>query len=388
MGLTTAALVRPQTRRFNNTQKSCQIAIADTLYNQTSARAGQQRVPGRIHKMNVQKPAPTSYPVGKFGQVYSGATCAGHTPKNTPPKGGAKILICGGCGLRNINPTITIPLTDCCKECGSHYNFGNGSQETTQIFKDTVKGNRGAFACGGTNKNLGVYGSGSVVTREYTVAPTSIPGFVAPTNKPSAPVFVVQPPPAVKSVTVPARKNYSFSTSELIKQSGIGYDANLAIRGCGTRRPCLVEGGEGTCKNCVFGADVPCQDRSYFADGICPGGLTSGGQSCTTGKEYGGKRGSCECLSWTYKRNNAEFAHQGAVDASLHIARQERLTQVAEECNTMECRRLEGQKEALFGSCNDCVGKPCSGLISRTAKNGVRRVPQELHRPGMRRVRF
>ena len=90
-------------------------------------------MPGRIHKMNVQKPAPTPYVVADNLVIWSGAPCAGHTPKNTPPKGGRKILICGGCGIYNADPKRTVPLTDCCKECGSHYNFGNGSQETTQI---------------------------------------------------------------------------------------------------------------------------------------------------------------------------------------------------------------------------------------------------------------
>lgn len=401
MGLTTAALIQPSTRRFNNTQRSCQLSRADVLFNKTSAAAGQQRVAGGIYKMNVRRPAPTPFAVGdehrqgwirrnfsEQGGRLDGAPCAGHTPKNTPPRGGGKILICGGCGLRNQLPPIPLsrnssnPTADqCCENCGSSYDFGNGSQETNQIFKDTVKGNRGAYACGGTNKPLGIYGTGTIVTREYTEAPKGIHPFKKPNQLPNTtpiqypPVFVVQPPPPVKSITVPARKNYSFSTSELIKQSGIGYDANLAIRGCGLRRPCA-----NTCNNCLHGAsNTVCEDRSYYADSICPGGLTGGGQSCTTGKQFGGKRGSCECLSWTYKRNNAEYAHQGAVDASLLIARQGRVTEVANECNQFECVRLERGKAQFGGDCNDCAGYPCDGLNPRVANVGTRRIPQELN---------
>ena len=357
--------------------------------------------------MNVRRPAPTPFAVGdehrqgwirrnfsEQGTLLGGAPCAGHTPKNTPPRGGGKILICGGCGLRNqLSPgtlprNTSVPHNDlCCEKCGSSYDFGNGSQETNQIFKDTVKGNRGAYACGGTNKPLGIYGTGTIVTREYTEAPTGIPGFENPrqlNNNLRPPVFVVQPAPSVKSVTVPARKNYSFSTSELIKQSGIGYDANLAIRGCGLRRPCAGtppgDASSGGCNNCIQGAaNTVCEDRSYYADGICPGGLTGGGQSCTTGKLFGGKRGSCECLSWTYKRNNAEYAHQGAVDSSLLIARQGRVTEVANECNQLECVRLERAKALIGGDCNDCAGWPCDGLNPRVANVGTRRIPQELN---------
>ena len=407
MGLTTTALIQPSTRRFNNTQRSCQLSKADVLFNQTSAESGQKRVAGGIYKMNVRRPAPTPFAVGdehrqgwirrnfsEQGTLLGGAPCAGHTPKNTPPRGGGKILICGGCGLRNQpSPgTLSRETSDphnhlCCKKCGSSYDFGNGSQETHQIFKDTVKGNRGAFACGGTNKPLGIYGTGTIVTREYTAAPIGIPGFEKPSqlrNTTRPPVFVVQPPPAVKSITVPARKNYSFSTSELIKHSGIGYDANLAIRGCGLRRPCAgIPPGDASsrgCNNCIQGAaNTVCEDRSYYADGICPGGLTGGGQSCTTGKPLGGKRGSCECLSWTYKRNNAEYAHQGAVDSGLLIARQGRVTQVAEDCNRLECVRLERAKAQIGGDCNDCAGYPCDGLNPRVANVGTRRIPQELN---------
>ena len=407
MGLTTAALIQPSTRRFNNTQRSCQLSKADVLFNQTSAASGQQRVAGGIFKMNVRRPAPTPFAVGdehrqgwirrnfsEQGTLLDGAPCAGHTPKNTPPRGGGKILICGGCGLRNqlspgtLSRNSSNPTADqCCEKCGASYDFGNGSQETNQIFKDTVKGNRGAYACGGTNKPLGIYGTGTIVTREYTEAPTGIPGFENPrqlSNNPRPPVFVVQPPPPVKSVTVPARKNYSFSTSELIKQSGIGYDANLAIRGCGLRRPCAGtppgDASSGGCNNCIQGAaNTVCEDRSYYADGICPGGLTGGGQSCTTGKLFGGKRGSCECLSWTYKRNNAEYAHQGAVDSGLLIARQGRVTEVANECNQLECVRLERAKAQIGGDCKDCAGYPCDGLNPRVANVGTRRIPQELN---------
>lgn len=375
MGLTTAALIQPSTRRFNNTQRACNNGASTGMF-----------------KMNIKRPAPTPYPVGdehrqgwvrknfsSQGTYLRGPPKPGHTARTTPPRGGGKVLLCGGCGL--CNQSGTLPASDCCETCGSSYDFGNGSQETHQIFKDTVKGNRGAYACGGTNKNLGVYGTGTIVTREYTEAPKGIHPFKKPNQLPNTtpiqypPVFVVQPPPAVKSITVPARKNYSFSTSELIKQSGIGYDANLAIRGCGLRRPCA-----NTCNNCVHGAsNTVCEDRSYYADGICPGGLTGGGQSCTTGKQFGGKRGSCECLSWTYKRNNAEYAHQGAVDASLLIARQGRVTEVANECNQLECVRLERAKAQIGGDCNDCANYPCDGLNPRVANVGTRRIPQELN---------
>ena len=376
MGVTTAALIQPSTRRFNNTQRACNNGASTGMF-----------------KMNIKRPAPTPYPVGdehrqgwvrknfsSQGTYLRGPPKPGHTARTTPPRGGGKVLLCGGCGLRNQSGTL--PASDCCETCGSFYNFGNGSQETTQVFKDTVKGNRGAYACGSTNKSQGVYGSGSIVMREYTEAPTGIPGFQKPqqtSNGLRPPVFVVQPPSAVKSVTVPPRKNYAFSTSELIKHSGVGYDANLAIRGCGRRRPCAGDADVGGCNNCVRGApNTVCDDRSYYADGICPGGLTGGGQSCTTGKLFGGKRGSCECLSWTYKRNNAEYASQGGVDASLLTARQGRVTQVAAECNTMECQRVERRKAQVNGACNDCAGWPCGGLNPRLANVGTRRIPQEL----------
>lgn len=197
MGLTTAALIQPSTRRLNNTQRSCQLSRADVLFNKNNLhpQLGTKRVAGGIFKMNVRRPAPTPFAVGdehrqgwirrNFSEqrtLLGGAPCAGHTPKNTPPRGGGKILICGGCGLRNQLPPIPLSRNSsnptanpCCENCGSSYDFGNGSQETHQIFKDTVKGNRGAYACGGTNKNLGVYGTGTIVTREYTDDPFKKP---------------------------------------------------------------------------------------------------------------------------------------------------------------------------------------------------------------------
>ena len=83
-------------------------------------------------------------------------------------------------------------------------------------------------------------------------------------------------------------------------------------------------------------------------------------------------------MSWTYKRNNAEYASQGGVDASLLTARQGRVTQVAAECNTMECQRVERRKAQVNGACNDCAGWPCGGLNPRLANVGTRRIPQEL----------
>ncbi len=142
--------------------------------------------------------------------------------------------ICGGCG----SSVGAVPFSsgcgdEACADCGFHYNRGEGSQVTHQILKDTVKGNRSTLACHATDKPLGLYGSGSVVMREYSVAPP-LPGMVTPHAGVSR-LRVLQPAPVVKNITVPARKSYAYSTSELIKKTNIGYDANLAIRKCGSR---------------------------------------------------------------------------------------------------------------------------------------------------------
>lgn len=398
MGRTMAALIQPRSRLHPSAQKACQ-SPRGALFNQTAVQAGITRPAGRIHKMNIRQPVPTptligdSYRQGWLRHQYNtsaagikqgGSGCGTSGPHRIPPKGGKKIMLCGGCGV--VGPSIPGGTTcgcgegDCddCSLCGVAYNRGNGSQDTHQIFKDTVKGNRGAFACGGTNKAVGVYGSGTVVTREYTARPP-LPGMVAP-SVPGTPLFVVQPPPAVKTITVPARKSYAYSTSELIKKTNIGYDANLAIRSCGTRS-CGLD-GDCLC-NCSLccQANIVCGIRSYWAelDGVCPGGMTGIGTSCRTGSSTacGVGSGPCKCQNWTYKRKNNIYAANGGVDASLLTARMTRVARVADECNTEECERVERNKTPLAADPAACVH---SGLLPGTLGQ-QRRIPQELHQP-------
>jgi hypothetical protein len=333
MGLTTAALVHQQNRTRLSAQKACQVAYPSN--GATGVKTG------RVGKMNIQQPAPSPLLHSDQGREawlhrqYAGAgtgiaaaeAChtTGHQQRN-PPRGGARMSICGGCG----HQAGPVPVSDCCTECGSHYNSGQGSQVTHQILKDTVKGNRSTLACHGTDKPLGIYGSGSLVMREYTEAPP-LPGMVAPTRT-STQVRIVQPAPVVKTITAPARKSYAYSTSELIKKTNIGYDANLAIRTCGTRTGAC---GSGDCAcqcSLCCSANVICGN---WSDGVCPGGMTSRGQSCTTGNgTCGPNSGACACQSWTYKRSNSGYAANGAVDASLLTAHTARMTNTAALCKS------------------------------------------------------
>lgn len=401
MGRTLAAIVQPTTRRHNNTQHACLLARPAATFGQTSARAGVARPQSGAYKINISRPSRTAYPVGdsdrqawvrnQFDAAGSGGVknpdeaCAGFGTHRLPPRGGAYRSVCGSCG--NVSST-SVPNEACCDKCGKVWAYGNGGGETIQIFKDTVKGNRSAYACGGTNKNLGVYGSGSVVTRVFTGTPlpTAIPGIEEPGA--SQPVgqaaYVVQPAPAVKTITIPARKSYAFSTAELIKRTNIGYDANLAIRSCG-RHTGLT--GECAC-NCSLccQANVILDDRSNWnePDGVCPGGLNAG-RSCRTGDATGCgvSSGPCACQNWTYKRKNDEYAATGAVDASQLTARMARVTTIADECNTELCVALERAQTPCATDPNKC---PCSELLPGT-RGTVRRIPQELHQPSRRGYR-
>jgi len=404
MGRTLAAIVQPATRQYNNTQIACLLARPAATFGQTSASAGVTRPQPGAYKVNLSRPTRSAYPVsddgrrawvrnqfasaGSGGVKNSAEACAGFGTRRLPPKGGAYRSVCGSCG----NTALTsVPSEDCCDKCGKVWGYGNGGGETIQIFKDAVKGNRTAFACGGTNKQLGVYGTGSVVTRVFTGTPlpTAIPGIEEPTGTSQPvgqPAYIVQPAPAVKTITVPARKSYAYSTSELIKRTNIGYDANLAIRSCGRR--------SGTTGDCACNCSLCCQanvildDRSKWnePDGICPGGL-NGGTSCRTGDgtACGVSSGPCACQSWTYKRKNNEYAANGAVDASQLTARMGRVTTVADECNTAECVALERAQTPCATDPNKC---PCSELLPGT-RGAVRRIPQELYqrdRRGLRQI--
>ena len=385
MGRTLAALINTRSRPHAGAQRACQSQLPRVLYNQTSQQAGTERPGGRIHKMNIRQPAPTPTLVSRASPVVlAGQSQTMSSRGPLPPKGGRKVLLCGGCGgTGGRNDSDTVPSgTEFCDSRGTFYDYGAGSQVTHQIFKDTVKGNPGAYSYGSTNKPMGIYGSGSLVMREYTGStPPPLPAMEA-TSPVGLPIYIVQPRPAVKNITVPARKSYAYSTSELIRKSGIGYDANLAIRNCGTRNAC----GAGDC-GCQCGlacqASEVCDDRSYWADGVCPGGMTGMGIACTTGTGCGGDSGPCKCQSWTYKRRNGEYAANGGVDASQLTARAARMTQVADKCNTDGCIQVEGAKTPCAGGGPGCI---CGGLMVRT-RGQMRRVPRELQQPPARRVR-
>lgn len=369
-----AALVHQQTRRHPAAQNACQASRANE----------------GIFKMNIRQPTASPMEVGDSARhgwlrnryktantgIRQGSSgCGIRAPIRTPPRGGKRTILCGGCGARNL--VGTTPTANCCMWCGAFYDNGQGSQDTHQILKDTVKGNRAAFLCGGTDKSLGVYGTGTLVMREYSEAPP-LPGMVAPSDL-ITPLRVVQPPPAVKTITAPPRKSYAYSTAELIKKSNTGYDANLSIRSCGTRRTCSGDSNCGcNCSLCCQ-ANIVCDDRSYWADGICPGGLTGVGTSCRTGDANGcgALSGPCKCQNWTYKRRNNGFAANGAVDGSLLTAQMGRVTQVADKCNTEACETIARTQTFPAPNPNACVN---SGLLPGTLGQ-IRRIPQELHQP-------
>jgi hypothetical protein len=346
MGLTTAALVHQQSRARGSAQKACQIAYPS---DGTGAKTG------RVGKMNIRQAAPSPLlHVAPGRQAWlrrqyrnldgiAAGVCAGHGQKRNPPRGGARMSICGGCG----NQTGPVSVSDCCTECGSHYDRGEGSQVTHQVLKDTVKGNRSTLACHGTDKDLGIYGSGSVVMREYSVAPP-LPGMQPPTRSGTR-LRIVQPAPAVKTITAPAPKRYAYSTTELIKKTNIGYDANLAIRACGTRSGAC---GSGDCAcqcSLCCSANLNCQRDDDWTDGVCPGGMTGHGQSCTTGDgTCGPTTGPCACQSWTYKRRNNGYAANGAVDASLLTATAGRLTNTATQCQNQSCYKMTPGAKPCF----------------------------------------
>lgn len=383
MGRTLAAIVHQKSRPIARTQSACQATTGGVLFDSGTTHAS-VRQQARARVMNIRQPAPSVLLMGDparkawVDQRYrtgGGAgigtpICAAGSAIRIPPKGGKRILLCGGCGARNDGETI--PNSDCCNTCGAFYDYGEGSQVTHQILKDNVKGNRAGFACGGTDKARGIYGRGSVVTREYSVAP-SLPGMEAPA-RPGTLIRTVQPAPAVKTITVPPRKSYAYSTAELIKKTNIGYDANLAIRSCGRRNGCT---GDCSCQcSLCCQANLECSAKNGWSDGVCPGGMTGHGTSCTTG-DCGPTTGPCACQSWTYKRRNNQFAANAAVDSDLLTSRIARTTQVANTCNTEGCANPANGSPA----CDQCCKRNDS--LPRT-RGQVRRVPQELHRPGRR----
>ena len=337
-----------------------------------SVESVRQRSKARL--VNLRQPAPSPTLVGDSMRkkwIHEERHRSGPSNgKRVPAKGGKRIMLCGGCGLGN--DADTVPVGDCCDKCGSFYANGEGSQVTHQIIKDNVKGNRAGFACGATNKARGIYGRGTVVTREYSNVPP-LPGMIAPSIS-GAPLYTVQPAPAVKTITVPPRKSYAYSITELIKKTNMGYDANLAIRGCGIRNGCTGDCAC-TCSLCCQ-ANLQCSARNGWSDGVCPGGMTGNGTSCTTGS-CDPTTGPCACQSWTYKRRNGQFAANAAVDSDLLTSRMARTTQVAEKCNSEQCAR------DVVGDTPCPANCACNGLLART-RDQIRRIPQELHQPKRR----
>ena len=294
MGRTLAAIVHQRSRPIARTQSACQATTGGVTFNIGTSHAS-TRQEARARVMNIRQPAPSVLRMGDparrawverqyrdgGGVGISSPDCGPGRAIRLPPKGGKRILLCGGCGLRNDSGTVGVH--ECCDTCGTFYDYGEGSQVTHQILKDNVKGNRAGFACGATDKAKGIYGQGSVVTREYSVAPP-IPGMQPPA-RPNTRLRVVQPPPAVKTITVPARKSYAYSTAELIKKTNIGYDANLAIRSCGRRNGCT---GDCACQcSLCCASNQECSAKNGWSDGVCPGGMTGHGATCTTGSGAG-----------------------------------------------------------------------------------------------------